>query len=101
VEEVGIDGVPESPFIRRALPIVTEAFVDAFQLTLLIVGAIALLGAAVSLLLVRRTDWTPGVVFSRRSRWTWVAPLEGPALTRRPLPDAALDSVPPDPATPG
>jgi hypothetical protein len=48
-------------------------------------GAIALVGAALSYLLVRRDDrarrWR---VFSRRSRWTWALTGQGPGLTRKP-----------------
>jgi hypothetical protein len=49
------------------------------------VGAIALIGAALSFMLVRRDDqkrsWG---IFSRRSRWTWALSGEGPGLTRKP-----------------
>jgi EmrB/QacA subfamily drug resistance transporter len=58
---------------------------DAFRFTFVLMGAIALVGAALSFLLVRREDrarrWR---VFSRRSRWTWALTGEGPGLTRKP-----------------
>ncbi|HEX2397223.1 MAG TPA: hypothetical protein VHI73_03690, partial [Solirubrobacteraceae bacterium] len=58
---------------------------DAFRFTFVLMGAIALVGAALSYLLVRRDDqvrrWG---VFTRRSRWTWSLTGQGPGLTRKP-----------------
>jgi hypothetical protein len=58
---------------------------DAFRFTFVLMGAIALVGAALSYLLVRRDDqvrhWR---VFSRRSRWTWALTGQRPGLTRKP-----------------
>jgi hypothetical protein len=58
---------------------------DAFRFTFVLMGSIALVGAALSYLLVRRDDrarrWR---VFSRRSRWTWALTGQGPGLTRKP-----------------
>ncbi len=100
-EEVGLRNVPTDPFIRRALPIVTDSFVDAFRLTMLVVAAVALAGALIVFVLVRRTDRVAQApILSRRSRWAWIAPAEGAAVTRQPLsgtavPDAARGGKPP------
>jgi hypothetical protein len=84
---VGLANVPENAFIRRSLPIATDSFVHAFEVTMFVVG-VALLGALCAFVLVRQTDRVAGApVFSRRSRWMWVAPAQGPGLTRQPVPE--------------
>ncbi len=101
-EEVGLENVPTDPFIRRVLPIATEAFVDAFEVTMLVVGAIALAGALLTLVLVRKTDRVAaGPIFSRRSRWVWTAPAEGAGLTRRPIAERRDVRARTDAAEPG
>ena len=104
VEEVGIADVRETPFIRRALPLATDSFVHAFEVTMLVVAGIALLGAVCSFVLVRKTDRVAEApVFSRRSRWVWMAPGQGPGLTRQPAPEPAtpVDTEPEKPPAPG
>ncbi len=64
-----------------------DAFTDAFQLVFLVVAAIALVGAVMAFLLVRKEDRvTTGPVFTRRSRWVAVTSGRSPAITRRPPP---------------
>jgi hypothetical protein len=66
---------------------VAHARGDAYRFTFVLMGAIALAGAVLSYLLVRRDDRARRPhVFSRRSRWTWALSGEGPGLTRKPLP---------------
>jgi hypothetical protein len=62
-----------------------SAHADAFRFTFVLMGAIALIGAGLSYLLVRRDDQARNWgVFSRRSRWTWALTGQGPGLTRKP-----------------
>ena len=61
----------------------------AFEVTFYAAGGIALLGALVTFILVRKTDRvkqkTAGV-FTRRSRWIYATFGRSPAITRRPPP---------------
>ena len=63
--------------------------VTAFEATFFASSGIALLGALVTFILVRKTDRlkTPGPgVFSRRSRWIATGVGRSPAISRRPAP---------------
>ena len=87
-----------------SLPIATDSFVHAFDVTMLAVGGIALLGALCALVLVRQSDRVAEApVFSRRSRWIWIAPVQGPGLTRQPAPEppTPADEESAEPAAPG
>ncbi len=86
-EQAGLKHVPESPLIRNGIDIVVAAHVDAFQVTFAASAAIALLGAIVTAILVRRSDRVAkGPIFSRRSRWIYAHSGRSPAITRRPAP---------------
>ncbi len=67
-----------------------DGHADAYRFAFVLMGAIALIGAALSFMLVRRDDQTRHWgIFSRRSRWTWALTGGGPGLTRRLLPGRA------------
>ena len=86
-EQKGLRLVTPPPRIREVLDQFKEAHVHAFQLTFVLIGVVAIVGATVSWLLVRRSDHqAPTGLFSRRSRWAWVTKGEGPGLTRKPAP---------------
>jgi hypothetical protein len=71
----------------RFLQVFKDAHADAYRFTFVLMGAIALVGGALSFMLVRRDDRARRAhVFSRRSRWTWALSGEGVGVTRRPLP---------------
>jgi EmrB/QacA subfamily drug resistance transporter len=60
---------------------------DAYRFTFVLMGALALVGGALSFVLVRRDDAARRLrVFSRRSRWTWALSGQGAGVTRKPLP---------------
>ena len=104
VEEVGLGNVRENAFIRRSLPIATDSFVHAFEVTMFVVAGIALLGALCAFVLVRQTDRVAeAAVFSRRSRWIWIAPAQGAGLTRQPAPEppTPADEEAAEPPAPG
>ena len=59
----------------------------AYQLTFALMGVVAIVGAVVSWLLVRKSDHeVPTHIFSRRSRWMWATSGQGPGVTRKPPP---------------
>lgn len=64
--------------------------ITAFEVTFLASSVIALLGALVTFVLVRKSDRlkTPGGpgIFSRRSRWVATGVGRSPAISRRPAP---------------
>jgi len=92
-EQSGLHHVPDSPILRLIEPYVVAAHVDAFQVTFAVSAGIALLGALVSLLLVRKSDRVrQGPIFSRRSRWIFASQGRSPAITRRPPLAPASDS---------
>src|SRR5215211_2522238 len=69
-EQEGIRHVSVPPHIREVLGLFEAAHVYAFQITFGLTGGVALVGAAVCWLLVRRGDHlAPTGIFSRRSRW--------------------------------
>jgi EmrB/QacA subfamily drug resistance transporter len=87
-EQEGIRHVSLPPQIREVLGLFEAAHVYAFQITFGLMGVVALVGAAVSWLLVRRGDHlAPTGIFSRRSRWVWAAKGEGPGISRKPSPE--------------
>ena len=88
-EQEGLRQVTPPPRIRAVLDQFEEAHVHAYQLTFVLMGAVAVVAAVVCWLLVRRSDHlVPTGLFSRRSWWAWATHGEGPGLTRRPLPEA-------------
>jgi EmrB/QacA subfamily drug resistance transporter len=93
-EEAGRANVPaDSEVVRTALHDNLLAHVDSFEITFVTTAGIALLGALVCFLLVRRDDRVyEAPVFSRRSRWFWASAGAGPGITRRPGPDRDDDS---------
>ncbi|MQA73905.1 MAG: DHA2 family efflux MFS transporter permease subunit [Solirubrobacterales bacterium] len=87
-EQRGFNNVKESHVVQFAHDDLIHAHIDAFQLTFVSTAAIALLGAVVCFLLVRRTSRvSEGPVFGRRSRWVYANPGGAPAVTRHPPPD--------------
>ena len=61
--------------------------VDAFQVTFATSAGIALLGALVTLFLVRKTDrLEDGPIFGRRSRWIVATSGRSSAISKRPPP---------------
>jgi EmrB/QacA subfamily drug resistance transporter len=88
-EQSGLKRLPESHLVRGVVPDVIASHVAAFQVTYAASAGIALLGALVSLLLVRRDDrLKAGPIFSRRSRWIFATQGRSSAITRRPDPRA-------------
>jgi hypothetical protein len=84
-EQKGLQQASMPPHIRYVLGQFEAAHVYAFQLTFVLMGLLAIVGALVCWLLVRRADHeVPTHIFSRRSRWTWASTREGPGLTRKP-----------------
>ena len=89
-EEAGRANVPaDSEVVRTALNDNLLAHVDSFEITFLTSAGIALLGALVCFVLVRRDDRLyEEPVFGRRSRWRWTTSGAGPGITRRPPDDS-------------
>ncbi len=91
-EQSGIKHLPGSHLLDIIRPDVIASHVTAFQVTFATSAGIALLGALLTLVLVRRTDrLETGPVFSRRSRWIYAAQGRSSAITKRP----PLNSPPP------
>jgi EmrB/QacA subfamily drug resistance transporter len=89
-EEKGISHLPHSELLSIIKPDVIASHVHAFEVTFYASAGIAVVGAIVSLILVRKRDrikppGEPGV-FSRRSRWIFATTGRSPAITRRPAP---------------
>jgi EmrB/QacA subfamily drug resistance transporter len=73
--------------IHAGLESTVSAHVSAFELAFSVSAGLALVGALVMLLLVRRSDRVAkGQIFSRRSRWYAMTSGRSPAVTRRPAP---------------
>ncbi len=86
-EQTGLNQLADSRLLELIEPAVVASHVDAFQVTFAASAAIALLGAVVALILVRRTDRIKtGPVFGRRSRWVLASQGRSSAITRRPPP---------------
>ncbi|HXF31198.1 MAG TPA: DHA2 family efflux MFS transporter permease subunit [Solirubrobacterales bacterium] len=88
-EEKGIDHLGHSGLLEIIKPDVISSHVHAFEVTFYASGGIALLGALVSFILVRKRDRLKpraAGVFTRRSRWIYASSGRSPAITRRPPP---------------
>jgi EmrB/QacA subfamily drug resistance transporter len=86
-EQKGINHVPHSPILNLIKPDVIASHITAFEVTFYASSVIALLGAIVTFILVRRQDRVKATgVFSRRSRWIFATSGRSPAITRRPAP---------------
>jgi hypothetical protein len=73
VEQTGLRAAPTSKFNSLVINDLVTAHVDAFQLTFILSGGLALLGAAACLVMVRKADrYAIGRVFGRRSRWVYM-----------------------------
>jgi MFS family permease len=84
-EQKGLHNVSAPPAVKTAIHDLVTAHVIAFQWTFSVSAGIALVGALVALVLVRRSDRVrEGPVFARRSRWIAVGQGRSPAVTRRP-----------------
>lgn len=102
-EQKGLHNVTPPSFMRSTLGQFEEAHIHAYQLTFVIMGAVAIVGAIVCWLLVRKDDHLASAIgiFSRRSRWTWAAKGEGPGLTRKPVHETPGRSIPGEQSQPG
>jgi EmrB/QacA subfamily drug resistance transporter len=88
-EQTGLGKAHVPPLARRVLPDAGDAFVSSFELTMAVAGLIAVVGAAVCFVMVRRVERvSEGRVLSRRSRWVYVSD-EGPLDHPAPLPDSS------------
>jgi EmrB/QacA subfamily drug resistance transporter len=88
-ERKGIDHVGHSRILELIKPDVISSHIAAFEVTFAASAGIALLGAIVTFVLVRKSDRlkTPGGgAFSRRSRWVATSVGRSPAISRRPSP---------------
>ncbi|HZO06024.1 MAG TPA: MFS transporter, partial [Solirubrobacterales bacterium] len=86
-EQAGLKNLPHSHLLEIVQPVVADAHVTAFQVTFAASAGIALTGALVCLLLVRKTDRVAsGPIFSRRSRWVYVSHGRSSAISKRPPP---------------
>ncbi|HUB99504.1 MAG TPA: MFS transporter [Solirubrobacterales bacterium] len=84
-EQSGIGQLPHSHLLDLLRPDIAASHVNAFEVTFAVSAGIALLGALVSLFLVRRTDRVAaGPIFSRRSRWIYASQGRSSAVTKRP-----------------
>jgi EmrB/QacA subfamily drug resistance transporter len=85
-EQAGRGQTPvDTRVVRAAVEDNVLAHVDSFRITFLTSVGIALLGAVVCFVLVRREDrFYAGPVFGRRSRWVWTHAGASPAVTRHP-----------------
>jgi EmrB/QacA subfamily drug resistance transporter len=85
-EQTGLNPSKAPQAIVPLLSDARQAFLDAFQTTMVVSAVIAALGALVCAVLVRKGDRVAGRIFSRRSRWAYANP-GGPGLTRKPVPE--------------
>jgi EmrB/QacA subfamily drug resistance transporter len=87
-EQSGLRNVTPPPFMRDVIRQFEAAHVYAFQLTFVLMGLVAIVGAVFSWLLVRKADHlAPTHIFSRRSRWTWSTTGQEPGVTHKPPPE--------------
>jgi EmrB/QacA subfamily drug resistance transporter len=88
-EQKGFNHLGESHLLDVIKPDIVASHVAAFQATFYASAGIALVGAIVTFVLVRKNDRVkPGAagVFTRRSRWISASVGRSPAITRRPAP---------------
>lgn len=88
-EQNGIGHLPPSELLNLIKPDVIASHVHAFEVTFYASAGIAIVGALVSFILVRKRDrLKPKAppVFTRRSRWIFATSGRSPAITRRPAP---------------
>jgi MFS family permease len=85
VEEKGRDHVQATGKIRYVLDDIVEVHAQAYEVTFICAGGLALLGALACFLLVRKSDRIEeGPIFARRSRWYYAMSGRSPAITKRP-----------------
>jgi MFS family permease len=83
-EQTGLEHAEKSRLIQFGLEDLISSHVASFQLTFYVSAAIAVLGAVICFILVRRGDRVAeGPIFSRRSRWAYVTTGHGPGITRQ------------------
>jgi EmrB/QacA subfamily drug resistance transporter len=88
-EQNGLNNLPHTHILDLIKPDVIASHVTAFEVTFYASAVIAILGAIVSLVLVRKRDRLKpeaAGVFTRRSRWIFATSGRSPAITRRPAP---------------
>lgn len=87
VEQKGRDHVQATGKIKYVLGDIVDEHAVAYELTFLVAGFIALLGALACFVLVRKSDRVErGPVFARRSRWLYTTTGRSPAITKKPGP---------------
>jgi EmrB/QacA subfamily drug resistance transporter len=85
VDEKGRDHVQASGKIKYVLDDIVEVHAQAYEITFIAAGGLALLGALACFLLVRKSDRIQeGPIFARRSRWYYTMSGRSPAITKRP-----------------
>ena len=86
-EQKGIRQVSVPPRIREVLGEFEAAHAYGFQFAFGLMGVVAIIGAIVCWLLVRKDNRLASTgIFSRRSRSAWTPKGEGPGISRRPVP---------------
>jgi EmrB/QacA subfamily drug resistance transporter len=89
-EQKGLSHLHDSGLLKVIKPDVIYSHVHAFEVTFYASAGIAVVGAIVSLILVRKRDRVKPAgaagVFTRRSRWIFASAGRSPAITRRPAP---------------
>ena len=94
-EQRGFNHVREDRIVRFIHDDLINAHIDAFQITFYASAAIALLGAVICFVLVRRTSRVAErPIFGRRSRWIYANPGRAPAVTKHPPPEVRRDPRP-------
>ena len=87
-EQKGLRNIKPPPFMRDAIRDFEAAHVYAYQLTFALMGLVAIVGAVVCWLMVRKADHEVSAnIFTRRSRWIWSTTGQGPGVTRKPPPE--------------
>ncbi len=87
-EQKGLNNITPPPFMREVIRDFEAAHVYAYQLTFSLMGLVAIIGAVVCWLMVRKADHqAPAHIFTRRSRWAWSTTGQKPGLTRKPPPE--------------
>jgi len=86
-EQSGLEHAQETPLIKSGIADLISSHVASFQLMFYVSAGIAMLGAVLCFLLVRRGDRVAeGPIFSRRSRWVYATTGHGAGITKKPPP---------------
>ena len=86
----GLHNVPTNPTVRSVLHVLVHSHAQSFQFAFYVSAGVALVGAVMSWLLVRKQPRTlDHPIFGRRSRWVRANVGETPAVSR--VPPEALE----------